>query len=377
MINSVISIPVNKVAAAVNALHTCGINVRKGRIRKDRYYFSFRPEYTSQVIKIMDERSIGYVIVRQGGKNYIARAAIGNIGAIAAIVAVIVAAAVCYGYVFKVDVTGGNETEQALVMQIIEEEGLNKPVEKKKLDVDALRTRLYNDIPSLAFVSVKVKGTRLKVNMVMQHDNPAQPAEYDNIYAAADGVVTRLVVYSGTAMVSEGQRVLKGDLLIAGKRVTGQDDKGQDIYSPCKASGMVEALVWTGGRKQVATSCVTWERTGESVSFRRIKAFGQYIGKDKGCEFSSYEKVVREINSVSLPPFSIEETVYYETKPVVKEISDSDCAVIAAEFDAEIRLSVKEGSIINNTYKNIKRLDNLYIIDIYYEVYTDISSGGE
>ena len=69
------------------------------------------------------------------------------------------------------------------------------------------------------------------------------------------------------------------------------------------------------------------------------------------------------------------EVTYYETQTVVRELSEGEINAAVFEESRRLRETVDESASIINDRNSVKRLDNLYIIDIYYEIVKDIAVG--
>ncbi len=372
---TVISVSAHKMRGILNSLHGRGVDISRGRVEGERWIFSVPQSATDTTVKLLDGMDADYTVVRYGGAKRLKTLVAVNLGLIIACVAAIVVAAVCSLYVFGTDISGEEQlAEQARI--VLAEQGLDKAaISKRDIDIQSVKDALYAGVDRLAFVSVKLRGSRLKVTMVAEKSVLPEHEKYKAIYAERDGIVTSVTVLSGTALVKEGDRVLKGDLLIEGKRAVGVDEMGEEIYEECPASGSVQARAWISSRTSLTSSYTTFVRTGNAVKSRYLTFFGKPIGKDQGCEYALYEREVRSVKSYSLLPFEVVEVTYYETQTVVRELSEGEINAAVFEESRRLRETVDESVSIINDRNSVKRLDNLYIIDIYYEIVKDIAVG--
>lgn len=91
--------------------------------------------------------------------------------------------------------------------------GIKKFMLKNKLQDFDLPTNLIENFNNVAHANVKVSGNTLLVNLVTATN--ALERTKTNYYAQYDAVITEITAYSGTALVTVGDVVKKGDLLVA------------------------------------------------------------------------------------------------------------------------------------------------------------------
>ena len=360
---SKLSCPIKSAARTISALRSAGIQVSGGRIRGNNYVFFVHSKQESGALSALKGRGIECKLIRSGGGKYIKSRLALNAGVLLASVMALVAGIICSLFVFKAEVACEDKTTSALVMQILQE---NVGKRKSEIDEKALTEEIYASADNVSFVHLKVKGSTLSATVIMQNETPDESASAENVYALCDGVVESIAVFSGTAEVKPGDVIKRGDLLISGRRITGQDDMGNDVYEACPASGVVTARTYTGGRTRVPLSYAEKVRTGNFVTYNLLNLCGIRAGSDKGCGYEYYEREETSRKFAALLPFSLTSVTYYELTSRIVETSEADLDVIMARKQAEY-LSSLQGAEILNAYKDVKKLDNYYIIDIYYE----------
>lgn len=369
-IKSLLSCPKVQTARAVNVLFAARVRVSGGRVRGEDYCFFVPAKEETRALQALRAKGVDGVLRRAGGTARLKKMLRARAGALFAAALCLAAAVICSRFVFFAQIEGGDESAQTLAMQIMEEEGF--PRLKSGVEEEELEELLYQAVPQLAFVSVKVRGCGVRVNMVMQHAEPQKPQERENVYAGADGIVESVAVFSGTAEVQPGDAVKKGDLLISGRRVIGQDEKGEDIYEACAAAGEVKARVFVGGRSVLPARQTRYVRTGESVTFTQVEICGVTIGGEGECGFEFFEREESVSVFCGLPAFALTRVTYYRTRAEIYELDERDIAAGMLLREAELAPLIA-GEKVLNTYKNVKRLDNHYALDIYYEVIKDIT----
>lgn len=197
---------------------------------------------------------------------------------------------------------------------------------KSKLHCEELEASIRSGFPEITWVSARVSGTRLLIHIKENEVLLAVPLPDEtpcDIVAARSGTITSMVVRQGIPMVSQGDEVEEGQVLISG-RVPIIDDNGVEINSYLvHADGDVTARTEreyassfpvihrerteTGRRRRgwyvkagkwFFTFLLPERGKGEwdyAMEERQLKLFSNfylpfYIGDIKGREMSSYEK---------------------------------------------------------------------------------------
>lgn len=198
---------------------------------------------------------------------------------------------------------------------------------KSKVDCDKLEESLRGAFPEITWVSARVSGTKLLIQLKENEVLFSVPEKNDfpcDIVASKAGVITSMVVRAGTAQVKVGDNVEAGQVLVKGQvPITGENDEEIKVY-PVHADADILARTQTGyekeipsvrnvsvptGRKRYGFSVKAgrfsftaimpvWEKNGEwnyAVEEKKLHLFSGvylpcYFGKITGYEMESYEK---------------------------------------------------------------------------------------
>ena len=83
---------------------------------------------------------------------------------------------------------------------------------------DRLEKRLRNEFDDITWVSARLEGTRLVVEI--EENNTASAKEKEqtpcSLKASKSGIIARMITRRGTPLVKKGDQVEKGDLLVSG-----------------------------------------------------------------------------------------------------------------------------------------------------------------
>lgn len=228
-------------------------------------------------------------------------------------------------FIWAVEVTGNKDLETGRIIDKLEEMGVKPGVLKYNLDPDSIANGLMLDMKEIGWISVVIKGTKVKVELVERKQPPELVAKDvpSDIVAVKDGVVKSIVVKTGQEQVRPGDTVTKGQLLISGQ-VKGKND--QVPVRLVHADGTVKARIWYEKSAPVKTRVQARERTGKETERYALVLFTKEIGFFQGSiPYEEYEKV--EIrNKVTFGedltlPFELVTIKYYENSVSEKEVA--------------------------------------------------------
>ncbi len=174
------------------------------------------------------------------------------------------------GFVWQIEIVGAETMDPEHIRRAAESIGLYEGVPKSRVEVQPAQHALLRTVPELAWVAVNQIGCRLEIcireRVVRPEILPDQPC---NLVAKMDGVILRTQAEDGFVVVSAGDAVRAGDLLVEGLR--------EDAYQGTvmhHAHGPVYAV--TSHTFEATQSMIYADETdtGEMVVRRRCQVFG-------------------------------------------------------------------------------------------------------
>ena len=203
--------------------------------------------------------------------------------------------------VWFVEVQGCERMDEAVLLEALREQGICQGRNLKKLPLSDLADFVAARYEELAFVELHVDGVFLRIRAreaLAEGERLDQNVPCD-LVSTREGVITKVSAYGGRAKVKVGDRVKKGQLLIAG-RVTARD--GSMTYTT-HAYGEVLAAVLYKAQVEAPTTQVEWAETGEESPCAAL-----YLGKwkllERACPFEEGE-LAEEVQELSLSPWPI------------------------------------------------------------------------
>ena len=178
-------------------------------------------------------------------------------------------------FVWEIEVRGNETVKTSDILQMLEGQGVKKGVLRYRVDQKFIKNRALIEMPSLAWLWIDKKGSKLIVEVRERIPIPEifDPHYYCNIVAAKDGIIDSMTVKSGSPTVAVGDTVLKDTMLVTGKLT--YEEKPEITYT--QAEARVVARVWYEKTAQFSRLAITKTETGNHVSQWTLQLFGKEI----------------------------------------------------------------------------------------------------
>lgn len=339
--------------AVVNNISLWDIQEKQGGIRAAisiRDFFRIRPvaKKSASRVRIVSKKGLPFYL------NRLKRRFILPIGALVFLIIIYMLSS----FIWFVEVRGLEEMDEVVLLEQLGHLGLKPGVWKGSLDKDDVAHRLTVRLPEIAWTGITIYGTKAVVDVV---ENTLPPEDMEtapgNIVATRAGIVEDVLVLSGVAMVTEGQTVKEGDLLISGTISSESDEL-------LRSKGRIMARTWYEAYYEVAIYQSIVYRTGQVVELKYVQVFDRLISLTPYREipFSKYQ---REEMRSEIPfwrnlnfPVEVITLRYYETGIIVNKISTTAArdkaeneakAAILNEIPLHAKIVDVNATIIQNT----------------------------
>ena len=224
-------------------------------------------------------------------------------------------------FIWRVEITGGDEALRAQVKKVISENGIKTGALKYKIDQYDVKKSSILQIDDLSWLWVDIKGSTAKVKIHKRIPTPPiiKINEPSNVIATHSGVIEKMQVYCGLPLVKEGMTIEKGQVIISG--VFESENENIPTYYH-HATGNVVLRVFeekvivipkktvikkpTGKEKKVF--CINFEKNNVKFSL------------NSGISYSEYDKIEKKY-VLSPLPVSFSKIIYREA---VAETVDTD-----------------------------------------------------
>jgi len=296
-------------------------------------------------------------------------------------------------FIWFVEVEGNKSLPAEKVISAAEHAGLGMGTLKLGLDKDKIERYIKNAVPEVAWVGVRITGTKALIEIAEKVLIPPVDNSPADVAAERDGLVQQLLVLNGKAVVNEGDMVKQGDVLITG--VIKPELKPEEEQSPetpgqrvtpepikfVRAKGIVRAKVWYDGYGECRLVDAGTKRTGGKTEVLSIRIAGKQIIL-KGPKSPPYHEYSIDEHIKKLPewrnlhlPVEIVTTNYYEVKKYRDIIGVSQARSIAEKNAQAIALAKisDDAKVIKEIIEEIPdRGSNLVRVKVIIEVVEDI-----
>lgn len=121
-------------------------------------------------------------------------------------------------FVWDIDFAGNMRYTDSYLLQFVKNEGYKPGMKISSVACDRLEKRLRNEFDDITWVSARLEGTRLVVEI--EENNTASAKEKEqtpcSLKASKSGIIARMITRRGMPLVKKGDQVEKGDLLVSG-----------------------------------------------------------------------------------------------------------------------------------------------------------------
>lgn len=297
---------------------------------------------------------------------------------IAGIIISIILVSVASSRIWFVKVRGCERVSIQSVVQLLESYGLKAGASVSGEELDEMEKRLVQDIPDISWAGISRRGVNIYAYIKESSDLPESTPinEPADVIALKDGVVEKVTVLQGRAVVTQGQTVRAGDVLISGQLIY-QDLPYQYIY----ALGSVQARIWYSGERKIPLIQSETVRTGNKAVVRTMQILGQNIPLEGENPFDSYELESREQDVMNLGiPVTIITQTFYETEERQYSITPEKALELGkSDLEQELSAQIPQDAEILKTQSSIKTVEgeNAVIVSMFIETLEQIGQTKE
>lgn len=114
-------------------------------------------------------------------------------------------------FIWNIEITGENSISKEELLNELNEYGLKTGILKTKVNTKEIINNIRLNRDDIAWIGMKIKGTNIIVEIVEADKKPdiIDENEYCNIVSNKEGIITKINVQNGTALVKVGDIVTK------------------------------------------------------------------------------------------------------------------------------------------------------------------------
>lgn len=178
-------------------------------------------------------------------------------------------------FVWKMEIVGCDKLSASYIKEQLAECGLKIGSFRPYIDEKKLQTKMLIKIPELAWLWVDKSGSKVSIQIKerLLPPNIFNPNDLCHLIATKDGVIDSMVVKIGEPVVTLGDTVRKGDLLVSGLLISEKGVAPRQVQS----EGAVYARVWYEQNKAFSLWAPIVTETGNSSKKTTLHLFGLNI----------------------------------------------------------------------------------------------------
>ncbi len=273
--------------------------------------------------------------------------------------------------IWHIEYEGNYSISEDQLTDFLAEQGVWVGVSKSSLDLESLEKALREEFSLITWTSGKINGTVLEISIKEnERPNVTMPVmaaeEATGLYATADGTVVSVYVRNGVALVTRGDEVKKGDLLVDGRIPVLNEEGETDHYLLYEADA--DILIETTQPVSLSLEAVytAKEYTGRKSSGVYF-SYGQTVyklpwtavsWKEKDQLFEpAFQTALGEMQ-IGFGTFSAKE---YRTVEKIYDREEAE-ALLYAEFEKNNAILVEKGVQIISENVTIEKTEDYYLL---------------
>ncbi len=291
-------------------------------------------------------------------------------------------------FIWFVDIAGNERVSSGEIEQIIKDHGLQPGVRRTDVDPVNIENDLKAEYDEIMWAGVELTGTRALIKVVEKEPEPKIPQGPTNVVATRHAYIVDTMVFSGYPAVETGDTVRPGDILVHGRIVPADMERGEDDewdlseYPKTQAKGFVKGKIHYSGVGEIPVKDEVSSQTGEKYTRYGIYLEGETRFLDlKDIPFVEYDKR-KTVRKLSLPVsdrqlgFITEQFYELETKSVKRDKERAQKIAQEKAIQEALAKARDDDEVANITDKFYRSVetddDNMVSVQAIISVETDI-----
>ena len=275
--------------SVLNVIKFNKIHVDNCTIATSSIMFTISRKYHNALVDVLGKYNYQYSIINYIGWRKFSALIKYRLGLVVGTCICLIASLIFGRFTFYINVLGLNTIARQEVIQTINKYGVS--VGKiNHFDNAQLEKYILSNIDKVSLVSVTNRGNTITINIKEKLSEDVK--DFDDIIAPMNMLITSIDIVSGTAAVSEGNIVKKGEILVFAYYL---DNAG--LKHKCDAIANIKADTWFCATTQFKEDSVTRVRTGKVIKNSTYYLGGkQILQAAKPNNFKLFVEETREVH---------------------------------------------------------------------------------
>lgn len=297
------------------------------------------------------------------------------------ILAILIALSIIFllsNIIFEIKIETSNNNIKKLLTYELKEHGIEKYKFKKsyKTLTDIKKDIIKNNKDKLEWIEIEVSGTKytVKVNerKLTEEKKKLEPR---SLVSKKDAVIKKITADNGVLLKEVNDYVKKGEVIISGNVVKGEDE----LKGTTAASGKVYGEVWYLVNTVVPFKHREYVKTDNEFNNYYIEIFGKKMNLINYYNLKEYRKSNKKKLEKFYLPFKMYKETVTEYKYVTYDLTIQEAykkGIKKSEEKIKEKLS-KDEYIISKKVLKKENFSSKIVLEIFFKVYEDITSYSE
>ena len=286
-------------------------------------------------------------------------------------------------FVWNVEVIGNENVSKEEILNILSEYGIEEGKLKSNIDSQKISNLIRLNRNEFSWIGITVKGTNVIVNVEEVTEIPEiiDKSKNCNIVAKEDAVISKIIVQNGTAKVSVGDEVKKGDLLAEGimegvysgiRNVHAEANVlGKILYEKERKECFVQnEKIKTGKKEEKIEICINNFKINFNKGVSKFEKYDTITTNNKLKIFSDFYFPISLKKHTNLEYENIQKT--YSNQQLEEKILEA----LEEEMEAEYEISKYEEKYKTKNVYTKEEQDGL-TVKLVYEIQREIAEKQE
>ena len=252
-------------------------------------------------------------------------------------------------FVWEINIYGNKTVPSSEIMRALRLNGFEYGTFGPGVHSEELADKMILAVPELSWFAVNIRGSRAEV-FTRERIPPPEIIDVKTpavVIAAKSGLITKMVVLEGTPLVTVGDTVVKGAVMVSSQRGS-RSGNSRNVH----ALAEIEARTWYDFSAQMPLETTVKDYTGEEKQKHSLIVLRNYINfnLNSGISWADYDKITVEKNltlpgGVILPVRFITDIYKQYTPYLSKQLRNDAELLLKTRIEARLMSAVGEGSV--------------------------------
>ena len=286
-------------------------------------------------------------------------------------------------FVWNVEIKGNKNIDSDEIKSLIAEFGVYEGKLKSDINIEKINNLIRLNRNDIAWIGITLKGTNAIVEIEETIEKPEiiEKDKVCNIVAAEDAIISKIIVQNGTARVTVGDKVKKGDLLVEGI-MEGIYTESRKVHAEATIFGKIicekekkepflqSEKIKTGNQEEKIEICINNFKINFNKGVSKFENYDTITTNNKLRIFSDFYIPIN-LNKQTNLEYKIKQKKYSEDELKNKMIDE-----LEYEFESEYEISkYEEKNKKREVYTNID--GDEMTVKLVYEIQKEITAKEE